>query len=320
VAERRWVLAQRIMQIGRKRHGPEIPVADLQEVLDAMTARVNQSVRSTWHGGGELIDSDDVRWMGAQLAQITGESILPPRPAPDQPHRRARFRWQGYSPELTRTTVIDVLRDAVNGYCDLVKENFANFGGTLSLNSVLPVCVEGAIEMPEDDVDGTHSSLIYELKPDRATTGEAVTAVRLALLTDPRPGRYTHVFATAVDRKRTPFYRPVTRDTSLPTGQSRPATNLAYEWLAADLHAVGWLDQDLRFDDLHLQALGPPPGPRPCRLLRFIEHLHRQALNPQFDGDRPAMYAVVQAHPLVRHRAERLGVVDAVPGSDNACG
>ena len=54
--------------------------------------------------------------------------------------------------------------------------------------------------MPEDDVDGTYSSLIYELKPDRATTGEAVTAVRLALLTDPRPGRYTHVFATAVDR------------------------------------------------------------------------------------------------------------------------
>jgi hypothetical protein len=177
VAERRWVLAQRIMQIGGKRHGPEIPVADLKEVLDAMTARVNQSVRSTWHGGGEPIDSDDVRWMGTQLAQITGEVILPPRPAPDQPHRRARFSWQGYSPELTRTIVIDVLRDAVNGYCDLVKENFANFGGTLSLNSVLPVCVEGAIEMPEDDVDGTQSSLIYELKPDRASPGEAVTAV-----------------------------------------------------------------------------------------------------------------------------------------------
>ena len=70
--------------------------------------------------------------MGAQLAQITGESIVSPRPALDQPHRRATFRWQGYSPELTRTTVIDVLRDAVNGYCDLVKENFANFGGTLS--------------------------------------------------------------------------------------------------------------------------------------------------------------------------------------------
>jgi len=35
----------------------------------------------------------------------------------------------------------------------------------------------------------------------------------------------------------------------LPTGQTRPATNLAYEWLASDLLALGWLDRVVRFYD-----------------------------------------------------------------------
>jgi hypothetical protein len=48
--------------------------------------------------------------------------------------------------------------------------------------------------------------------------------------------------------RRTPFYRPVEHNIWLPTGQPMAATNLAYQWLAADLHAVGWLDQAFNFN------------------------------------------------------------------------
>jgi hypothetical protein len=128
-------------------------------------------------------------------------------PAPDQPCPWHRWRWQGYSPELARTVVTGVLRDAVNEYRDLVTENSESFGGTLGINSVLPVRVEGAIELPLDDVDGMHSGIIYELKPDHGTAREEVTAVNLSLITDAGPGRYTHDFTAPADRKRTPFYQ-----------------------------------------------------------------------------------------------------------------
>jgi hypothetical protein len=238
------------MQIGSKPHGAEIPLADLHEVLDGMIQRVNQSARSTWRWGGELVDPNDVRWISSQIERFPGEALRSPWPGPDQPRTGQKWRWQGYSPELALEIVTGVLRDAVNGYRDLVEENFASFGGTLGLNSVLPVRVEGVIELPQDDVDGTHSEILYELKPDPGTAGEAVTAVHLSFVTDPGSGPYTHLFTAAVDRRRTPFYRPVAHNTLLPLGQFRPATNLAYEWLAADLHAVGWLDNAPRFDDL----------------------------------------------------------------------
>jgi hypothetical protein len=54
-----------------------------------------------------------------------------------------------------------------------------------------------------------------------------------------------------------PLYIPALHNPPLPAGQTRPATNLAYEWLSADLYAVGWLSHALTFHDLQL-----PVGPR----------------------------------------------------------
>jgi hypothetical protein len=247
--EQRWIFAQRMMQIARKPYGADIPLADLHSAVGGMMERVNRSVRSTWSGGGERIDSDDVRWMHAQLQAATGDALTRPWPLPDQSLPSAKWRWQGYSPELTNAVATDVLRDAVTGYRDLVDHNFARFGGTLSLNSVLPVRVEGVINMPEDDTDGTGSSMMYQLIPVPAATRRSVPTVNLGV-SNLGPGRHTHVFTAAVDRKRTPFYRPVAHSTWLPTGASRPATNLAYQWLADDLRALGWLTGPFAFDDL----------------------------------------------------------------------
>jgi hypothetical protein len=235
------------MQIARKPHGTAIPLADLREALNVMMDQVERSVHSTWTGGGEPVDSHDVRWMHGQLQRQTCELLHPPWPAPDQPGRPGR--WQRYSPELTHAILTEVLCDAVTGYRDLVDQNFAGFGWALGLNSVLPVRVEGTVAMPENDNEGAHSGLLYELKPDRTANREAPPRVQLDLLTQPGPGQPTRIFASPADRRRTPFYVPTPYDTELPTGQSRPATNLAYEWLAADLHSLGWLDRALRFYD-----------------------------------------------------------------------
>jgi hypothetical protein len=42
--------------------------------------QVNRTVRSTWQGTGRAIDSDDIRWLAAQLDVEAGDTLLPPWP------------------------------------------------------------------------------------------------------------------------------------------------------------------------------------------------------------------------------------------------
>jgi len=246
--ERQWMLARLVMQNARRPFGAGIPVAELREVLDPMMEQVNRTARSTWLIGGDLVDSDDVRWLHARIQQAGCETFAPSWPLPDRPAQLARWRWQGYSPGMTRSVAEDVLRDAVTGYRDLVDHNFARFGGALSLNSVLPVRVEGIAEVLPDDPDGSRSGLAYQLKPDPGADRNMAPAVEITL-SETEHGRYNQEFTAREGRNSTPFYRPLAFDTWLPTGADRPATNLAYQWLAADLHNLGWLDQPQRFDN-----------------------------------------------------------------------
>lgn len=123
-------------------------------------------------------------------------------------------------------------------------------GWALGLNSALPVQVEGRLIIPEAGADSEHSSLHYQLNPSQAAGRDPVSHVYLDLVTQPGAGwRGARVIAVPYDRRRTPFYVPVGYNTPPPIGQSRPATNLAYQWLAADLHALGWLTHRAAYYD-----------------------------------------------------------------------
>ena len=238
------------MQITRKTHGTAIQLTTLREAVDQLMEQVSQTVRSTWSSGGITVDSDDIRWIAAQLQHETREEISNPWPAPDRPNLWNRSRWQGYSPALAHSVVTDVLEAAVTGYRDLVAENFAAFGWALGLNSALPVEVKGTLVFREDDPDGADCRLQYQLHPASATSPGPVAQVRVELVTDAGAGGYgAHVEARRYDRKRIPFFVPTGRTIDPPTGLARAATNLAYQWLAADLHALGWLPQPVMFHD-----------------------------------------------------------------------
>jgi hypothetical protein len=247
--ERMWVLAQRIAQIARQPDRAAIPLAELREDVADMMDKVEGSVYSVWQGGGEPTDSHDVRWMHAQLQGETAEVLESPQPAPDRANNPGTWRWQSYSPELTHAILTDVLRGAVIGYRDLVQHNLSGFGWALGLNGVLPVRIEGAVVMPEDDTDGGYSGLFYELKPDPTAPYDSPPRILLDLSTRPWREQLHSTSATLNDRRRTPFYVPAPHNIPLPTGSARAATNLAYEWLGADLQALGWLSESIRFHD-----------------------------------------------------------------------
>ncbi|GGT17513.1 hypothetical protein GCM10014713_07810 [Streptomyces purpureus] len=70
----------------------------------------------------------------------------------------------------------------------------------------------------------------------------------LALWTEPGFGP-TLPFPGGPVESKTNFHQPHYEDRELPTGSSRPATALAYEWLIRDLKAVGWLGATTRLSE-----------------------------------------------------------------------
>lgn len=256
--ERLWVLAQRVMQIARQPWSFAIPLADLRQVVDGMMEHVEMSVHSRWQGGGEEIDSHDVRWIHAQLQHETATVLESPWPPPDRVSSRRRWRWDGYSPELTLDIHTRVLRDALDGYQGLVEHNFASFGSALGLYGVLPVRVQGIVIADEDGVDNPQGRLLYEFHPDPKRQHRSQPQVNLQLSTQAEiPKYYARAqmkppkgsLVAPADKKATPFYTPKIQGSDLLTGLSRPATNLAFEWLASDLQALGWSTESVRFYD-----------------------------------------------------------------------
>ncbi|GAB3002100.1 hypothetical protein GCM10023080_079690 [Streptomyces pseudoechinosporeus] len=244
--ERMWVLAQQIMTIKHLRWNRIIPLPDLRAAVAEMMIQVNTSVLSRWSTGGAEIDSHDIRWIDARLHTLEGDHLAPPQPLPDRPSSTSRRRWQDYSPELAATIVTAVLQDALTGYRDLVTENFPRFGAALGLYSVLPAQAKGQVIMLEGDLDG--SGLYYTLIADPGNARDAPPRVDLAFADAPH-SFHDPAGPAAARSHESVFRRSSENLIDLPTGSARPATNLAYTWLANDLAAVGWLHRPLHFSD-----------------------------------------------------------------------
>jgi hypothetical protein len=66
-----------------KRAREPINMDKLRDKVAVWLDKVNASEWSTWQGN--TVDSNDVRWLAAHLADESGEVLPPPWPAPDQP-------------------------------------------------------------------------------------------------------------------------------------------------------------------------------------------------------------------------------------------
>jgi hypothetical protein len=236
------------------RHLARGAVSSLQAAVNAdWMVQVEKSVNATWQGAGTTINSADVRWLHAQLELETGELLEPPWPVADRPHaaRKAarKWAWESYSPQLTLTIATGVLRDALVGYRELVELNFPNFGAALGLHSVLPVRVDGLVARFDGDTQRPQVEMVVELIQDPSLGTRSIPPVNLQLITD-RADESRYEFGQA--RRRTPrstFGPRTVQNLPLDLHVTRPATNLAYRWLARDLEAVGWLSDNVRYHD-----------------------------------------------------------------------
>jgi hypothetical protein len=247
--ERLWFLAQFVMNNRYGRPLDAIPLAPFRDKIAEMMAVVQNSVESSWQFGSYTADSADIRWVDAQLKLEMGEALKHPRPAPDQPQAVRKWAWQGYPPGLTQEILTGVLRDAIIGYQELVELSLPNFGPALGLYSLLPVRIEGIVARFEDDEEDQHGGLLFALKHDSLAHRGVSPCVELELLTDRRSDQRWQFSQAFEDNRQSGFHLPTLEDVPLPLYSPRPATNFAYEWLARDLKALGWLSEDVRFYD-----------------------------------------------------------------------
>lgn len=244
--ERLWLLAEHIVRRPNGSRPTTIAVDELRDKVEQLMEHVRATVSSTWDTGSFRYDSNDVRWLHAQLAHVADEVLHNARPLPDREGPRQGWAWQGYSPELILRVAREVLRDAIVGYRHLVEVNFPTLGSALGLYSALPVRAEGLVVMPEDDAQGDYSGLLYTLRPETAGRHDAAPLVELGLWTEPGFGP-SAPFPVVPVASKSSFHRPVSELRDFMTTDLRPATALAYEWLIRDLKAVGWLSDTTAF-------------------------------------------------------------------------
>lgn len=248
--ERMWFLARLIMEY---RHGRkpvrQIPVADLRTEVERLVAHAAKTVRSRWqHGGSKSFDSDDVRWLDAQLRHVHGDVLDSPRPTPDRTGGNPRYYWQTYSPELTRSITAEVLRDALMGYRELVETNFPQFGAALGLYDVFPARAKGIVIMPSpDDTQAWSASVAFAIHHDATASDHGPPVVDMGLAEEPDVPNDIWQQIRAV--RSSVFRLPAMHEQQLSMGLERQATNLAYSWLVRDLSAVGWIDEGINFSD-----------------------------------------------------------------------
>ncbi|MEY2231444.1 hypothetical protein [Streptomyces sp. BF23-19] len=239
-AERIWFLARRILTGRRLPQGTPIPVHDLRLEVQTMMTQVESSQWCTWQAAGNTIDSDDIRWLHAELRRIHEETLAAPYPPADQ-RTGARFVWQAYSPELTWSITTSVLQNALIGYQQLVETNFPRFGHALALYSIVPVRADGLVVTASRDESADYPPILeYTLHAD-STAHEAdkpVVNLNLVEEADVPPRQWTDL----TDGTSAAFRVPDVSQEAINMHHERQATNLAYSWLARDLHAIGWLE------------------------------------------------------------------------------
>ena len=246
--ERLYSLAEFVYDHRAARRPRPINLAELRETVASWMEKVNSSVRATWgNTTGSSVDSDDIRWLSAQLATQDGDTLPPPWPRGDRPGV-GKWALQEYSPELTLAMATDIVREAVIGYRQLAESAFPAFGDALGLYSMLPIRVEGLVRRPVNDENAYAIEMLISLDPDLHAQRSDIPSVDLRLAPDDDQAFWTF----SQDRRsaaRTTFGQSPLQSMDLPLHLTCPATSLAYRWLAQDLAEVGWLKDHRRFRD-----------------------------------------------------------------------
>ena len=229
----------------RSRHQGRIPV---RNVLDMITALPPYGTPLLFPIGSRQYSWDEiilVRDHLEELLQRGEEEMYEPWPIADLPSSSLSI-WPRYSDQRLLDWTTEIYSAALRIYEAMVNSWFGSFTG-LRLASLLPVRIEGTLTVHDEQHDVPMPSLSWY--PMILPTDEDSSVAFQLGPTDPSQhdaDRYFEDQGSAFARLRggNPERAPLFYIffSMLEDSSSRPATELAHEWLAEDLKRLGWLE------------------------------------------------------------------------------
>jgi hypothetical protein len=198
-----------------------------------------------WHSDGEMYEFAELR-AAINTCLLRGEKFLaPPWPVADHPSQRSgRYVWNRYSVARWIERTHAILTAALAIYEKLVESYFPKFCDRLPLAGLMPVRLIGFFLSADPSLDESPPSLLWYFEPlsqdhknevslksgnDAVQGVHNVNAESIFQLVRRRRPKTSRWLRSGLTRG----YLDVLRD--------RPATRIAYDWLAADLKSVNWL-------------------------------------------------------------------------------
>lgn len=245
VQELVWEFAQDNSR-GRSRHQGPISV---QEVLDLINGFPPYGTLLLFPIGSHQYSWDEIILVRDHLEgmlQRGEEMLFEPWPAADLPLSSPSV-WSRYSDERLLDRVTEIYSAALRIYEAMVNSWFSSFTD-LRMASLLPVRIEGTLTIHDERYDvpmpslswyptilptGEDSCVAFQFGPSNASQIEADRYFEDQGLEFAR--------LRGGDSERSPLF--YVGFSMLEDRSSRPATELAHQWLAEDLKRLGWLDR-----------------------------------------------------------------------------
>ena len=188
-----------------------------------------------------------------------GLPIARPWPSPDNPPDQ----WASsglYSKEAMRDLIKDRYMAALAAYAEISQTWFPRWVPTMGWGAAMPIRLDLKLRPPQPmHIAGRGGQYWLELKETPVDEEEGLGATVSVVDNDqPRADREELQESYALRMKQLRSLHPQTADWAQLTFHSTehlhhsrrtPVTNLVYEWICRDLHAIGLLDREARFYD-----------------------------------------------------------------------
>lgn len=251
-----WLLARTLVdEAGRANHAP----IEIRRLLDTIEYWLHEMDRHNYRsiGLGRRPTLNLNRAILLEFAQRLhvqeqlSDSVHRPYVVPDNLTGRGRWVWNLYSPANMHILCKQVFAAALSIYDNICRKLLPKVAPTLGLGSILPVAVNGVLELSnQPDYEGA-PTVGYSMVP-LPPGSELAVNIEIGSLPSWNDNSYFHNWKRAVSMFRPEsagWSRSTYSEWAFSAYKEQPATRLALRWLGHDLYQLHLLESNLHIDE-----------------------------------------------------------------------
>jgi hypothetical protein len=231
---------------------PKVPISKIRDAIEALRKiQPDHTPESFINISGDQIQWSSIERLSATLdAESSDHLYINLYAGPDLPGDAASGRRLRYSPERLAERLAQVYEAAGVAYLEIVDSFLPKFGKLLAHAATFPAVISGSLSHDLGSGDLGGATIEFRWLDETAEEGTPVTA-RLTSVDE--LGWKVAQRRAWEDRTDSPddpvraafglFHMRTTTRVDYSLHKARPATSMALEWVAEDLHKLGWLKE-----------------------------------------------------------------------------